>query len=85
VTAPTTNPAIGGTTNAEATTEQRVRRAHRLLTLAGIHMSPAKVSRLIRQYQRDAASIDPELARVIAYADPTGETAVNNAMKARKP
>lgn len=31
--------------------------------------------------QRRAALLNPDIARVIAYADPTGETAVNNAMR----
>lgn len=31
--------------------------------------------------QRRRALADPEIARVIAYADPTGETAVNHVMR----
>jgi ABC-type phosphate transport system substrate-binding protein len=31
--------------------------------------------------QQQAALLDPNIARVIAYADPTGETAVNNVIR----
>jgi hypothetical protein len=34
--------------------------------------------------QRRAELLNPDIARVIAYADPTGETAVNNAMRGKR-
>lgn len=34
--------------------------------------------------QQRAALLNPDVARVIAYADPTGESAVNNVLRRRK-
>lgn len=34
--------------------------------------------------QRRAVLRDPEIARVISYADPTGETAVNNVLRTQR-
>lgn len=34
--------------------------------------------------QKRAALANPEIARVIGYADPTGETAVNNILRQRR-
>ena len=34
-------------------------------------------------HQRREALLDPDVARAISYADPTGETAVRNVMRAR--
>jgi len=84
VTAPTATPAIGGTTNAEATTEKQIRLAHEMLAGAGFDLSPAKVSRLIRQYRRNRASVDPEISRIFRYwDDPTGEDATRHVMRQR--
>ena len=33
--------------------------------------------------QQQSALLNPDIARAIAYADPTGETAVNNVMRGR--
>lgn len=94
--------ATGGSTSAETL----IRDAHIALINAGVHMSPSKVSRLVRQYkqrveangysfgeflanavvmsadQRRRVMVDPAVARVISYADPTGESAVTNVMRA---
>jgi hypothetical protein len=35
------------------------------------------------EQQQRTALLNPDVARVIAYADPTGETAVNNVMRRR--
>lgn len=96
--------ATGGSSSAEIL----IKAAHAVLDRAGVHMSPSRVSRTVRQYrhqvepnglpflhylatafglserQRRGVLADPELARVIAYADPTGETAVNNVLRDKK-
>jgi hypothetical protein len=65
--------------------DKAINAAHLRLADQGIQMSPRKVSRLIRAYlradtaqQRRRPDADPELARVIAYLDITGETAAFN-------
>lgn len=96
-------PPTGSSTSAETL----IRHAHGLLERCGIHLSPSKVSRLVREYkhrveqngfpfeaflvntvqltaaQRAQAKLDPEIARVINYADKTGELAVNNVLRQR--
>jgi hypothetical protein len=93
-----THQTTGGSTSAETL----INHAHKLLHACDIQMSRAKVSRLVREYQRlverngysfeaflvnsvqltaqqrRRALANPDMARVIAYADPTGEKAVNN-------
>lgn len=95
-------PMSGGTTSAESL----IRDAHLALNNAGVHMSPSKVSRLVRQFkhrveangysfgeflanavvmnaeQRRCLLANPDIARVISYADPTGEVAVARVMLA---
>jgi hypothetical protein len=91
----------GGSTS----TEKLVRAAHAVLGNCGVTMSASKVSRLVRDYQRNVAPngypffsflatavqlsdeqkrtalLNPDIARVISYADPTGETAVKRVMR----
>lgn len=98
------NNATGGTTSAEIL----IKAAHAVLDRAGVHMSPSRVSRTVRQYrhqvepnglpffhylatafglserQRRSVLADPEVAKVIVYADPTGETAVTNVLRDKK-
>lgn len=85
--------------------EELIRHAHILLANCHIPLSPARVSRLVREYkhrveahgfrfewflvntvqltakQRAQALANPDIARVITYADPTGELAVNNVLR----
>lgn len=101
MTRPTPVLAPGGSTSAENLN----RHAHKLLTNCGVHMSPSKVSRLVRDFkrrveqngypfeaflvnsvqlsaeQRRKALANPDIARVIGYCDPTGETAVANVIR----
>lgn len=82
--------------------ESLIKAAHLVLENCNVRMSPSKVSRLVRDYQRHVAAngfpfldflvnavqltaeqrrqalMNPDIARVISYADPTGEAAVNN-------
>lgn len=91
----------GGTTS----TENLIKAAHLVLDECGITLSPSKVSRIVRDYQRNVAPngfgffpflatavqlsegqkqtalLNPEIARAISYADPTGETAVNRVIR----
>lgn len=49
----------------------------------GVALSKAKADKVANAYKRGRLDeLDPELQRVIAYADPTGETAVRRAMAA---
>lgn len=53
-----------------------------LLFLAGERnhpMSAAKADKLADKFKRGV--YDPDLAKVIQWSDPTGETAVNNVMR----
>ncbi len=94
-------PASGGSTS----TETRVNAAHLILDNAGVRMSPSKVSKIVRDYERNvaangfdffhflanavqlsaeqqrAALSNPDVAKAISYADPTGETAVRNVLR----
>lgn len=63
--------------------EALVRRAHSAIATAGISISPAKVSRLIRARLREFGQQDFE-AWFLDYADPTGETAIRNVMAASR-
>jgi hypothetical protein len=81
--------------------------AQALLGAAEVYMSPSKVSRLVKEYEREWAPkgrytfaeffinraelsvqqrrrppTDPDHARAITYADPTGETAIRNVREA---
>ena len=93
----------GGSTRTEAL----IKAAHLVLDNCGLRMVPAKVARLVRDYERSVAAngfsffaflanavqlteqqrhralANPDVARAISYADPTGESAVNNVMKGR--
>lgn len=54
-----------------------------LMFLAGEHSHPiskARAEKLADKYKRGL--FDPELARVIAWSDPTGERAVENVLRA---
>lgn len=86
-------------------TDELIVDAHTVLEACGLHMSAAKVIRLVRAYRsrverngwaffeflatavqlsaqrRAQALLDPDIARVIGYADPTGETAVRHIME----
>jgi hypothetical protein len=101
---PPNPPGLTATQATERTisAETLIKHAHKLLNDSGIPMSPSKVSRLVRTYQRRVehngfpfeafllnsvqltaeqrlrALANPDIARVIAYADPTGELALNN-------
>ncbi|MBN9375045.1 MAG: hypothetical protein J0I40_06585 [Cellulomonas sp.] len=55
--------------------------AHQLLDAAGIAASPSRVRRLVAHHQRAGTPLD--LARVIAYLDPTGETAARHVDRER--
>lgn len=46
---------------------------------AGQPLSKSKADKLADKFKRGL--FDPELARVIQYADPTGELATNNVMR----
>lgn len=94
----------GGTTS-PGRHEQAVRAAHKALSTCGVIISPARVNRILRGFEkrarRDGISFheflcgeadltplqrhrlagNPDLALAISYADPTGETAVNNVMR----
>jgi hypothetical protein len=86
--------------------EERLNRAaHAFLDARGYHLSPSKVTRIVRTYQARVARngfeffdflanavlmdadtcrralLDPDLVRVISYADPTGETATHRVMR----
>lgn len=47
----------------------------------GVHVSTAKLSRLIRHYLRTGCADVPFPAWLLTYADPTGEAAVRNVMR----
>ncbi len=61
--------------------------AHAALTDCGITMSPGRVRKLLKGYRRCNQGQDfgryvtDELRRVIAYADTTGEAAVNRVLR----
>jgi len=65
-----------------ATVEALTRRAHYNLEKVGVTASPSKVSRLIRSYLKKMRSTSvPDFdAYFMPHIDPTGETAVSNAM-----
>lgn len=101
--------AVGGSWDTDRSKEKlrdaAIVAAHAALSSAGVPMSPSKVNRLIKKFDRAArkhgatfyeflvneahlpaaavraAMGNPDWQRVVAYADPTGETAVNNIMK----
>ena len=53
------------------------------LTYMGVEVSRAKASKLADQYKRGRLDeMHPDLAKVISWSDPTGETAVKNVMAA---
>ena len=74
----------------QATPEALVREAFSVLAPRGITVPRSKISRAVRDYMRHAAgstttfeawilsALGADWARVISYADPTGEQAVNN-------
>lgn len=85
---PATPAPTAGTTNSGHRVEALVREAHAHLARTGAHMSPSKVSRLIRGYQsddqakRDSVSLTRWLEvrdRVNGYVDTTGGTAAYRA------
>ena len=45
----------------------------------GETLSKARADKLANKFKK--GMFDPDLARVIQYSDPTGETAVNNALR----
>ncbi len=59
-------------------TEKAVKAAREQMDSLGLHFSANKLSRLVRRYLAEAATTHTFGAWVIAYADPTGETAVRN-------
>jgi hypothetical protein len=75
------------------TPESLIREAHSLLDARGITAGNTKVTRAVRGYLgRVSGSVTPfdewilsalhvDFARVIAYADPTGETAMRNVLR----
>jgi len=97
--------AAAATTGGFTRTEALIKAAHLVLDNCGLSLTPAKVSRLVRDYerhvhangfsffvylansvqltedQRRRAMTNPDIARAISYADPTGESAVNNVMR----
>ncbi len=74
----TPRTAVAGNTNS---VESLIRAGHQWLSCNRISMSNAKLSRLIRRFIR-TAQVDQEFgAWLLCYADPTGETAVNNVMR----
>lgn len=50
----------------------------------GQHLSVSQARRLALRVRRGDFNKDPELARVISYADPTGERAVGNVLRQQK-
>lgn len=107
--AATAAPDIRRNTSAEAKgqTEHLIRIAHVVLANVGYQMAAHRVTKRVRQFEREVAgngwsfldylatsiAIDaerrvqllnnPDVQRVIAYADPTGETAVGNVKRER--
>lgn len=82
------NP-TAGSTNSGKTVEALTREAHAHLAQTGTHLSPSKVSRLIRGYQSDAQAkrdsvsltrwLESRDRALGGYADRTGATAVHRA------
>lgn len=64
-----------------AATKNEIRDALLVLaTGAGQPLSKSRADKLADKFKRGA--FDPELARVLQYSDPTGETAVRNVLAA---
>jgi len=86
------NP-VKASTGTPATPETLVREAFSVLDARGIEVSRSKVSRIARDYLRRVSgsgtpfeawllsALRVDFARVIAYADPTGETAVARVLR----
>lgn len=72
----------------EPVTAARVARlvaeARQHMAAMGMHLSANKVSRLVRAHLAISGSERDLMRWVIAYADPTGETAVANVMRAQQ-
>jgi hypothetical protein len=91
-------------TGGKTSTEEKLKAAHLVLVNSGIRLAPSKVSRIVRDYERNvdangfgffrflanavqlsaeqqrAALSNPDVAKAISYADPTGEQAVHNVL-----
>lgn len=65
------------------TVEAAIRAAHDFIAAAGLNLRPRKVTRLVRAYLATRAAQQSFGAWLIAYADPTGETAVRNVLRER--
>lgn len=63
--------------------EALVRFARQSPMVAALNIGQSKLSRLIRSALRAGVDQQNLIGWVIAYADPTGETAVRNVMKGR--
>lgn len=66
------------------TVETALRAAADFCATAGVHFGHRKMVRLVRAYLADRSAHQSFGAWVIAYADPTGETAVRNVMRATR-
>jgi hypothetical protein len=65
-----------------STLQQTVNKAHCIARDAGIALSPSRINKVVRRAWHDNPTLtDADLMRCISYADPTGETAVRNAMR----
>lgn len=64
--------------------QQAITTAHRIAREAGLNLSPSKINKVVRRAWHENPTItDGELAKCIAYADPTGEAAVRNVSRNR--
>ena len=84
---------VKASTGTPATPETLAREAFSILDARGITVSRSKISRIARDYLRHAvgstatfeswllSALHVDFARVIAYADPTGETAVRHVLR----
>lgn len=64
------------------TVEDALRVAHRVMEELGIHLGTRKLHRLVARYIRDGRADVDFRTWFLAYADPTGETAVRNVLRA---
>jgi len=72
-----------GESVSHALVAELVNLARREMAVTDLNLSANKLSRIVREYVATDQRERDLVSWVIAYADPTGETAVRNVMRAR--
>ncbi|MDH6679251.1 hypothetical protein M2284_003467 [Rhodococcus sp. LBL1] len=67
------------------TLQDTINRAHRIARDQGLEVSPSRISKTIRKAWHYMPELtDADLYKCLTYADPTGDTAVEKAIKAKE-